>query len=105
MAMRVPTPDVSVVDLVVRLGREVEAQEVNDAFRRAGEGELAGIPSVAAEPLVSVDYTSCPYSAVVDPELTEVIDRRMVKVIAWYDNEMGFAHRLVDLADYIGGHA
>jgi glyceraldehyde 3-phosphate dehydrogenase len=105
MAMRVPTPDVSVVDLVVRLGREVEAEEVNDAFRRAGEGELAGILSVAAEPLVSVDYTSCPYSAVVDPELTEVIDRRMVKVIAWYDNEMGFAHRLVDLADYIGRHA
>jgi glyceraldehyde 3-phosphate dehydrogenase len=105
MAMRVPTPDVSVVDLVARLGRNLDAQLVNEAFREAAQGGLRGVLAVADEPLVSVDYTSCPYSAVVDPELTEMIEGRMVKVIAWYDNEMGFARRLVELADYIGKHS
>ncbi len=101
MAFRVPTPDVSVVDLVVRLGRRVNVEQVNGALRQAAEGPLNGIMAVTDVPLVSVDYTSCPYSSVVDAPLTQVMDERMVKVMSWYDNEMGFTHRLVDLAAYL----
>jgi len=101
MAFRVPTPDVSIIDLVVRLGRLVDAQQVNDALRQAAEGPLNGIMAVTDVPLVSVDYTSCPYSSVVDAPLTQVMGGRMAKVMSWYDNEMGFTHRLVDLAAYL----
>lgn len=101
MAFRVPTPDVSIVDLVVRLGRRVNVEQVNGALRQAAEGPLNGIMAVTDVPLVSVDYTSCPYSSVVDAPLTQVMDERMVKVMSWYDNEMGFTHRLVDLAAYL----
>ncbi len=100
-SIRVPTPDVSLVDLTCRVGREVTAPEVNDALRQAAEGPLKDIMVVTDVPLVSVDYTSCPYSSVVDAPLTQVMDGRMVKVLAWYDNEMGFAQRLVDLAAYV----
>ncbi|MFZ5585045.1 MAG: type I glyceraldehyde-3-phosphate dehydrogenase [Thermodesulfobacteriota bacterium] len=101
MAFRVPTPDVSIIDLVARMERETDAQEVNAALTAAAEGPLKGIMAVTTAPLVSVDYTSCPYSSVVDAPLTQVMGGRMVKVLAWYDNEMGFTHRLVDLAAYV----
>ncbi len=97
-AIRVPTPDVSLVDLTCRLGRDTNAQEVNEALRAAAEGPMKGYLMVTEVPLVSVDYTGCPYSSVVDAPLTQVIGGRMVKVLSWYDNEMGYASRLVDLA-------
>jgi glyceraldehyde 3-phosphate dehydrogenase len=100
-AIRVPTPDVSIVDLTCRLGRTVTAEQVNLAFKKAAEGPLKGILAITEEPLVSVDYTGCPYSAVVDAPLTQVMAGRMVKVVAWYDNEMGFASRHVELAAYV----
>jgi len=97
-AIRVPTPDVSLVDLTCRLGKEVTVDEVNGALAEAAAGPMQGVLLVTEVPLVSVDYTSCPYSSVVDAPLTQVIGGRMVKVLAWYDNEMGYASRLVDLA-------
>jgi len=97
-AIRVPTPDVSLVDLTCRLGMDCTAQGVNDALRAASEGPMKGVLKVTEVPLVSVDYTGCPYSSVVDAPLTQVIGERMVKVLSWYDNEMGYASRLVDLA-------
>ena len=104
LALRVPTPNVSMVDLVCTLAREVSAQEVNDALRAAAEGPMKGILAVTDIPLVSIDYTTSPYSSIVDAPLTQVIDGRMAKVMAWYDNEAGFAHRLVDLAKYMAGY-
>ncbi|MFH1059846.1 MAG: type I glyceraldehyde-3-phosphate dehydrogenase [Pseudomonadota bacterium] len=103
MAFRVPTPDVSIVDLVTRLGRDTDAAEVNAALTKAAAGPLKGIMAVTTAPLVSVDYTSCPYSSVVDAPLTQVMGGRMAKLLAWYDNEMGFTHRLVDLAAFVAG--
>lgn len=97
-AIRVPTPDVSLVDLTCRLGMDCTAQGVNDALRAAAEGPMKGVLKVTEVPLVSVDYTGCPYSSVVDAPLTQVIGGRMVKVLSWYDNEMGYASRLIDLA-------
>ena len=100
-AIRVPTPDVSIVDLTCRLARGVTVQQVNSALKKAADGPLKGILFVTEEPLVSVDYTGCPYSAVVDAPLTQVLGERMVKVVVWYDNEMGFASRHVELAAYV----
>jgi glyceraldehyde 3-phosphate dehydrogenase len=102
MAMRVPTPNVSIVDLVANVGRETSAEEVNDAYRRAADGELAGILAYEEAPLVSVDYIGNPHSSIVDGPSTAVIDGRLVKVIAWYDNEWGYSSRCVDLVRYIG---
>ncbi|KIX12098.1 type I glyceraldehyde-3-phosphate dehydrogenase [Dethiosulfatarculus sandiegensis] len=100
-AIRVPTADVSLVDITCRLGNQVDAEEVNDALRQAAEGPMAGVLKVSDEPLVSIDYTTCPYSSIVDAALTQVMDGRMVKVLSWYDNEMGFASRLVNLAEMV----
>ncbi|MCF8031693.1 MAG: type I glyceraldehyde-3-phosphate dehydrogenase [Desulfarculaceae bacterium] len=97
-AIRVPTPDVSLVDLTCRLGKDVSVEDVNQALSEAAEGPMKGYLHVTEVPLVSIDYTGCPYSSVVDAPLTQVIGGRMVKVLAWYDNEMGYAARLVDLA-------
>jgi glyceraldehyde 3-phosphate dehydrogenase len=102
-AIRVPTPNVSLVDLTCRLGRSVTAEEVNAALKQASQGPLKGVLEVTEIPLVSVDYTSCPFSSIVDAPLTQVMDGRMVKVISWYDNEMGFTHRMIDLAVYMAG--
>jgi glyceraldehyde 3-phosphate dehydrogenase len=102
MAMRVPTPDVSIVDLVAVLGRSVSADEVNAAFRSAAAGRLTGILAVEERPLVSIDYTGNPASSTVDAELTAVMDGSLVKVIAWYDNEWGYSSRCVDLANLVG---
>ena len=103
MAIRVPTPDVSVVDLVAELGTSVEASEVNDALRAAAATDLAGILRVEEQPLVSVDFTGEPASSVVDALSTSVMDGRMAKVLAWYDNEWGYSSRVVDLVGYVGG--
>ena len=100
-AIRVPTPDVSIVDLTCRLSRGVTVEEVNSALKKAADGPLKGILSVTDDPLVSVDYTGCPYSAVVDAPLTQVLGERMVKVVVWYDNETGFASRHVELAAHV----
>ena len=102
MAIRVPTPDVSVVDLVGDLGTDVSAAEVNDALRAAAETDLAGILRVEEQPLVSVDFTGESASSVVDAPSTSVMDDRLVKVLAWYDNEWGYSSRVVDLVGYVG---
>jgi glyceraldehyde 3-phosphate dehydrogenase len=104
LSVRVPTPNVSLVDLVATLGRPTSREEVNQAFVAAQEGVLQGVLAVAFEPLVSTDYNGTGYSAVVDAELTNVLGGTLVKVMAWYDNEMGFSNRMLDLAAYIGRH-
>lgn len=104
MAIRVPTPDVSLVDLVAELGEDVTGGEVNDALRAAAETDLAGILRVEEEPLVSVDFTGEPASSVIDAPSTAVMGGRLVKVLAWYDNEWGYSSRVVDLVEYVGRH-
>nr|prf dehydrogenase,glyceraldehydephosphate [Geobacillus stearothermophilus] len=101
MAMRVPTPNVSVVDLVAELEKEVTVEEVNAALKAAAEGELKGILAYSEEPLVSRNYNGSTVSSTIDALSTMVIDGKMVKVVSWYDNETGYSHRVVDLAAYI----
>lgn len=101
-SMRVPTPNVSVVDLVVEVKRETSIEEVNEAFKKASENQMEGILGFSDEPLVSVDYNSDPRSSIVDGLSTMVIGGNMVKVISWYDNEWGYSCRVVDLVKYIG---
>ena len=101
LAIRVPTSIVSLVDLVADLERKVTVEEVNDAFRKAAEGELKGIVEYCDEPLVSMDFKGNPASAIFDALSTMVIDANLVKVLAWYDNEWGYSCRLADLAAYI----
>ncbi|WP_226583624.1 glyceraldehyde-3-phosphate dehydrogenase [Halobacillus litoralis] len=102
MALRVPTPNVSLVDLVVDLKKEVTAEEVNQAFAMMADGGMKGILEYSDEPLVSVDYTTSASSAIIDGLSTQVIDNTKVKVLAWYDNEWGYSCRVVDLAKYVG---
>jgi glyceraldehyde 3-phosphate dehydrogenase len=102
MAIRVPTPNVSVVDFVGRLSREVTAEQVNGAFEEAASGRMKGILFYSTEPLVSSDFNTSSYSSIVDAALTSVLEGRLVKVLSWYDNEFGYASRLADLAVYIG---
>ena len=97
IAIRVPTADVSVVDLVAELERDATAEQVNEAFRKAAEGPLRGILRVCEEPLVSVDFRGDSHSSIVDAENTKVLGGNLVKVLSWYDNEWGYAHRVVDL--------
>ncbi len=101
-SIRVPTPDVSLVDLTARLEKKATVQEVNDAFRKAAAGPLAGILAVVDEPLVSVDYVGDRHSSSVDSALTMVVGDQ-VKVMSWYDNEMGYAQRTYDLAAFVAG--
>ena len=100
-AMRVPTKNVSVVDLVAELDQEVTVEQVNEALRKAAEGELKGILNYSEEPLVSVDYNGDPHSSTIDALSTMVLEGNMVKVVSWYDNEWGYSNRVVDLASYI----
>jgi len=102
LAVRVPTPNVSIVDFGCNVIRSTNQEEVNQAFLAAQEGDLKGVLHVETEPLVSVDFNGSPYSATVDAELTTVMGGNLVKVMAWYDNEMGFSHRMLDLAVYMG---
>jgi glyceraldehyde 3-phosphate dehydrogenase len=101
MAIRVPTADVSIVDLACVVERKTSVAEVNAAFQEAAAGELKGILEYRDEPLVSVDFVGNPHSAILDAGLTAVVDGNLVKVYAWYDNEFGYACRLVDLIVYI----
>ncbi len=100
-ALRVPTPNVSVTDLVAELEKEVTAEEVNAALRKASEGPLKGILGVSDLPLVSRDFNGDPRSSIVDADLTMVMEGNLVKVVSWYDNEWGYSNRVVDLAKYI----
>jgi glyceraldehyde 3-phosphate dehydrogenase len=102
MAMRVPTPDVSIVDLVAEVEQETNVEEVNQAFRDAAGGDLSGVLAYTDELLVSVDFTGDSHSAIVDGASTNVAQGRMVKVLAWYDNEWGYSSRVVDLTRYVG---
>ncbi|WP_085812560.1 type I glyceraldehyde-3-phosphate dehydrogenase [Geoanaerobacter pelophilus] len=97
MAIRVPTPNVSVVDLVATLSKETDAQQVNAALKAAADGPLKGILGFSEEPLVSIDFNGNKLSSIVDAPSTKVIGGNMVKVISWYDNEMGFSTRVVGL--------
>ncbi len=102
LAIRVPTPNVSIVDLVVSVDKPgIQASEVNAALKEAAEGQLAGILGFSEEPLVSSDYNGCPLSSIVDAPTTYVIDN-LVKVLSWYDNEVGYSNRMVDLAAMVG---
>jgi glyceraldehyde 3-phosphate dehydrogenase len=97
IAMRVPTPNVSLVDLVALVGRKTTADEVNRALEEAAEGPLKGILQYSAEPLVSIDFRRNPHSSIVDADYTKVMEGDFVKLLAWYDNEWGYSCRCVDL--------
>ena len=100
IAFRVPTPDVSLIDLVVNLEKKASVDEVNESFKRASEGPMKGILGYSDEPLVSVDYVHCPYSSVVDSIETRSMGE-MVKVVSWYDNEWGYVSRLIEVAERV----
>ena len=102
-AMRVPTPDVSVVDLVSLVEKTTTAEEVNAALKKAAEGPMKGILQYVEEELVSKDFTGNPHSSMVDAGFTKVIDGNLVKVIAWYDNEWGYSCRVRDLIGFVAG--
>ncbi|MCP1310014.1 type I glyceraldehyde-3-phosphate dehydrogenase [Paenibacillus tyrfis] len=101
MAMRVPTPNVSVTDLVVELSKNVTVDEVNGALKEAANGPLKGILNYSEEPLVSSDYNGDPASSTIDALSTMVVGDNMVKVVSWYDNEWGYSNRVVDLVSFI----
>ncbi|NES21715.1 MAG: type I glyceraldehyde-3-phosphate dehydrogenase [Symploca sp. SIO3E6] len=101
IALRVPTPNVSVVDLVVQVEKSTIAEQVNEVLKEAAEGELKGILAYSDEPLVSSDYKGCDASSIVDSSLTMVMGGDMLKVVAWYDNEWGYSQRVVDLAELV----
>jgi glyceraldehyde-3-phosphate dehydrogenase (NAD(P)) len=101
IALRVPTPNVSVVDLVAQVEKRTFAEEVNEALQHAAQGQLKGILEYSDLPLVSCDYKGNDASSIVDASLTMVMDGDMVKVIAWYDNEWGYSQRVVDLAELV----
>ncbi|HEY8497001.1 MAG TPA: type I glyceraldehyde-3-phosphate dehydrogenase [Limnochordales bacterium] len=102
-AVRVPTPDVSLVDLVAELEKPATAEEINEAFKRAAEGPMKGILGITNEPLVSSDFVGDSRSSIVDGSLTRVMDGNLVKVVSWYDNEWGYSLRVVDLIKYMYG--
>ncbi|MCY4387954.1 MAG: type I glyceraldehyde-3-phosphate dehydrogenase [Desulfurellaceae bacterium] len=102
MAVRVPTANVSVVDLVAELGKTVSADAVNEAMRIAAEGPLKGVLQYCEEELVSVDFNGNPHSSIFDSALTKVMDDNFVKVLSWYDNEWGFSNRMRDMTLFIG---
>ncbi|MDP2718862.1 MAG: type I glyceraldehyde-3-phosphate dehydrogenase [Dehalococcoidia bacterium] len=101
IALRVPTPSVSICDFVADLEKKVTVEEVNSAFKQAAAGHLKGILEYCDEPLVSIDFKGNPASSIVDAENTMVVDGTMVKVLSWYDNEWGYSNRLIDLVLYI----
>jgi glyceraldehyde 3-phosphate dehydrogenase len=102
VSLRVPTPDVSVVALSVEVKKSTTVDEVNAAFREYAEGPMKGVLAVSDEPLVSVDYIGNVASSTVDLLSTNVVDGTLVNVTSWYDNEMGYSARCVDLMSYIG---
>jgi glyceraldehyde 3-phosphate dehydrogenase len=102
MALRVPTADVSLVDLTCVVEKSTSREEVNAAFKKAADGPLKGILAVSDEPLVSADYVGDPHSSTVDGLITNVIEGTLVHVSAWYDNEMGYSARCIDLIEHVG---
>jgi len=102
LSIRVPTANVSVVDLVCDVGRDITAEEVNQAMLAAANGPMKGILRYETVELVSHDFNHDPASCIFDSTLTRVQDKRLLKVMAWYDNEWGFSNRMVDLARYVG---
>ncbi|HEY7791733.1 MAG TPA: type I glyceraldehyde-3-phosphate dehydrogenase [Vicinamibacterales bacterium] len=101
LSMRVPVPDVSIIDLTVQLGRHASADEVNAAFKQAADGPLKGILQYCELPLVSIDFRGNPHSSIVDAPSTKMVDGDFLKVLAWYDNEWGYSNRCVDLVKHI----
>ncbi|HQZ82257.1 MAG TPA: type I glyceraldehyde-3-phosphate dehydrogenase [Pyrinomonadaceae bacterium] len=101
ISIRVPTPNVSIVDVVMNVEKATNKDEVNEAFREEAKGRLKGILAVSDEPLVSIDYRGNPHSSTVDSEYTTVLDGTTVKVLSWYDNEWGYSCRVRDLVRYI----
>lgn len=101
IALRVPTPNVSLIDLACEVSVPVTIAQINSAFKEAAENKLKGILAYSEEELVSVDFTSSSYSSIVDAPLTQVVGEKLIKVFSWYDNESGYACRLRDLAIYI----
>jgi len=102
MALRVPTPNVSLVDLVAEIGRPTTVEEVNAVLKKAAETTMKGILAYSDLPLVSIDYNGNPNSSIVDGLSTMVMEDTMIKVLAWYDNEWAYSLRCVDLAAYVG---
>jgi glyceraldehyde 3-phosphate dehydrogenase len=101
LSIRVPTPNVSLVDIVAEVSRDITVEEVNAALKKAAEGPMKGVLQYSEEPLVSIDFNGNDHSAIVDSKLTMVIEGKMVKVLAWYDNEWGYSSRLRDLILYL----
>ena len=101
-SMRVPTPDVSVVDFVAQLKTDTTAKEVNEALKKASENSMKGILAYTEDPVVSSDLLNNPNSSIVDSELTKVLGGNLVKVVSWYDNEWGYSNRVVDLIVFVG---
>jgi glyceraldehyde 3-phosphate dehydrogenase (phosphorylating) len=101
IAIRVPTPNVSVVDLTATVERDADESSVNAAMKKAAEGELRGILAYSDEPLVSVDFNGNPHSSIFDAPLTKVLGKRLVKIFSWYDNEWGYSNRLADVTAFV----
>lgn len=98
LSIRVPTPNVSIVDVTFKVRKRTTTEEVNAALEEASKGELKGVMGYSTEPLVSSDYIGNPLSSIIDASLTKVMDGTLVKVLSWYDNEAGFSHRMLDVA-------
>jgi glyceraldehyde 3-phosphate dehydrogenase len=101
IAIRVPTPNVSVVDLTATVERDADESSVNTAMKKAADGELRGILAYSDEPLVSVDFNGNPHSSIFDAPLTKVLGKRLVKIFSWYDNEWGYSNRLADVTAFV----
>jgi len=101
IAIRVPTPNVSVVDLTATVERDADESAVNAAMKKAAEGELRGILAYSDEPLVSIDFNGNPHSSIFDAPLTKVLGKRLVKIFSWYDNEWGYSNRLADVTAFV----
>jgi glyceraldehyde 3-phosphate dehydrogenase len=101
LALRVPTPNVSIVDLVCEVEKSTTREEINEAMRKAADGPLRGLLQYSTEPLVSVDFRKNPNSSILDADYTNVIDGNFVKVLSWYDNEWGYSCRVVDLVRFL----
>ena len=98
LAVRVPTSNVSLVDLTVQVAKDTSVEEVNAALKEASNGALKQVLGYSEEPLVSIDYNGCTASSTVDALSTSVVNGKLVKVLSWYDNETGFSHRMLDVA-------